>query len=211
MKNWDTPKFISFEGGEGSGKSTQSKKLYEYLVLKGIKVIHTREVGGTKEAEQIRNLLIHQHLYDISELMLVMAARYEHINNLIIPALREGYSVICDRFVDSTACYQAGGHLTIEDIFDLHNKLMRASDDHRVVMPDITFFMDLEPQVGIKRSLQTGDVNKFEEKNMSFHQEVYERFKIIASMYRDRIRIINCKNKEIEDIHQEILSLINGL
>jgi dTMP kinase len=211
MKNWDNPKFISFEGGEGSGKSTQSKKLYEYLVLKSIKVIHTREVGGTKEAEQIRNLLIHQHLYDISELMLVMAARYEHINNLIIPALREGYSVICDRFVDSTACYQTGGHLTIEDIFDLHNKLMRASDDHRVVMPDITFFMDLEPQVGIKRSLQTGDVNKFEEKNMSFHQEVYERFKIIASMYRDRIRIINCKNKEIEDIHQEILSLINGL
>jgi dTMP kinase len=73
MENWDNPKFISFEGGEGSGKSTQSKKLYEYLLLKGIKVIHTREVGGTKEAEQIRNLLIHQHLYNVSELMLVMS------------------------------------------------------------------------------------------------------------------------------------------
>ena len=76
-------------------------------------------------------------------------------------------------------------------------------------MPDITFFMDLKPQIGIKRSIQTGDVNKFEEKNISFHQGVYERFKIIASMYRDRIKVINCKNKEIEDIHQEILSLIN--
>jgi len=209
MKNWDNPKFISFEGGEGSGKSTQSKKLYEYLLSKGIKVIHTREVGGTKEAEQIRNLLIHQHLYNVSELMLVMAARYEHINNLIIPALRKGYNVICDRFVDSTACYQAGNHLTIEDIFELHNKLMRAWDDHAVVMPDITFFMELEPQIGIKRSIQTGDVNKFEEKNISFHQGVYERFKIIASMYTNRIKVINCKNKEIEDIHQEILSLIN--
>jgi dTMP kinase len=209
MENWDNPKFISFEGGEGSGKSTQSKKLYEYLLLKGIKVIHTREVGGTKEAEQIRNLLIHQHLYNVSELMLVMAARYEHINNLIIPALREGYTVICDRFVDSTASYQAGDHLTIEDVFDLHNKLMRTSDDHKVVMPDITFFMDLEPQIGIKRSIQTGDVNKFEEKNISFHQGVYERFKIIASMYIDRIKTISCENKEIEDIHQEILSLIN--
>jgi dTMP kinase len=209
MKNWNNPKFITFEGGEGSGKSTQSRKLYEYLVLKGIKVIHTREVGGTKEAEEIRNLLIHQHLYHVSELMLVMAARYEHINKLIVPALRDGYTVICDRFVDSTACYQAGDNLTIEDIFDLHNKLMRASDDHRVVMPDVTFFMDLEPQIGIKRSFQTGDVNKFEDKNMNFHQAVYERFKLIASMYIDRIKVINCRNKEIENIHQEVLSLIN--
>lgn len=209
MKNWNNPKFITFEGGEGSGKSTQSRKLYEYLVLKGIKVIHTREVGGTKEAEEIRNLLIHQHLYHVSELMLVMAARYEHINKLIVPALRDGYTVICDRFVDSTACYQAGDNLTIEDIFDLHNKLMRASDDHRVVMPDVTFFMDVEPQIGIKRSFQTGDVNKFEDKNMNFHQAVYERFKLIASMYIDRIKVINCRNKEIENIHQEVLSLIN--
>lgn len=209
MKNWNNPKFITFEGGEGSGKSTQSRKLYEYLVLKGIKVIHTREVGGTKEAEEIRNFLIHQHLYHVSELMLVMAARYEHINKLIVPALRDGYTVICDRFVDSTACYQAGDNLTIEDIFDLHNKLMRASDDHRVVMPDVTFFMDLEPQIGIKRSIQTGDVNKFEDKNMNFHQAVYERFKLIASMYIDRIKVINCRNKEIENIHQEVLSLIN--
>lgn len=209
MKNWNNPKFITFEGGEGSGKSTQSRKLYEYLVLKGIKVIHTREVGGTKEAEEIRTLLIHQHLYHVSELMLVMAARYEHINKLIVPALRYGYTVICDRFVDSTACYQAGDNLTIEDIFDLHNKLMRASDDHRVVMPDVTFFMDLEPQIGIKRSFQTGDVNKFEDKNMNFHQAVYERFKLIASMYIDRIKTINCRNKEIEKIHQEVLSLIN--
>jgi dTMP kinase len=209
MKNWDNPKFISFEGGEGSGKSTQSKKLYEYLLSKGIKVIHTREVGGTKEAEEIRTLLIHQHLYHVSELMLVMAARYEHINKLIVPALRDGYTVICDRFVDSTACYQAGDNLTIEDIFDLHNKLMRASDDHRVVMPDVTFFMDLEPQIGIKRSFQTGDVNKFEDKNMNFHQAVYERFKLIASIYIDRIKVINCRNKEIENIHQEVLSLIN--
>jgi dTMP kinase len=209
VKNWNNPKFITFEGGEGSGKSTQSRKLYEYLVLKGIKVIHTREVGGTKEAEEIRNLLIHQHLYHVSELMLVMAARYEHINKLIVPALRDGYTVICDRFVDSTACYQAGDNLTIEDIFDLHNKLMRASDDHRVVMPDVTFFMDLEPQIGIKRSFQTGDVNKFEDKNMNFHQAVYERFKLIASMYIDRIKVINCRNKEIENIHQEVLSLIN--
>ena len=209
IKNWNNPKFITFEGGEGSGKSTQSRKLYEYLVLKGIKVIHTREVGGTKEAEEIRNLLIHQHLYHVSELMLVMAARYEHINKLIVPALRDGYTVICDRFVDSTACYQAGDNLTIEDIFDLHNKLMRASDDHRVVMPDVTFFMDLEPQIGIKRSFQTGDVNKFEDKNMNFHQAVYERFKLIASMYIDRIKVINCRNKEIENIHQEVLSLIN--
>ncbi len=209
MKNFDTPKFITFEGGEGSGKSTQSKKLYEYLLSQGIRTIHTREIGGTKEAEEIRQLLIHRHLYNVSELMLVMAARYEHINKLILPALRDGYIVICDRFVDSTACYQTDDRLTIEYIFELHNKLMRANDDtNQTIMPDVTFFMDLQPEYGIERSIKTGDVNKFENKNMSFHQIVYKRFKTIVTMYPGRIKSISCKNKGIDEIHQEILGYL---
>jgi len=206
MKNFDNPRFITFEGGEGSGKSTQSKKLHEYLLAKNIQTIHTREIGGTKEAEEIRELLLHRDLYSVSELMLVMAARYEHINKVIYPALQDGYNVICDRFIDSTVSYQAGNELTIEYIFELHNKLMRANDDNKqIIMPDITFFMDIEPQIGIKRSMKTGDTNKFEDKNMNFHQEVYLRFKQIANLHSNRIKLIKCEDKEINEIHQEIL------
>jgi dTMP kinase len=210
MKNFDHPKFITFEGGEGSGKSTQSKKLYEYFLSNGIKAIHTREVGGTKEAEEIRELLIHRDLYKVSELMLVMAARYEHINKVIYPALQDGYHVICDRFIDSTVCYQADKYLAIEYIFEMHNKLMRANDNNeQVIMPNITFFMDIEPKIGIKRSIQTADINKFEDKHLSFHQEVYLRFKKIANLYPNRIKLIKCENKEIDEIHQEICKFIN--
>ena len=209
MKNFGNPKFITFEGGEGSGKSTQSKKLYEYLLAKNIKAIHTREVGGTAEAEEIRNLLIHRDLYNVSELMLVMAARYEHINKLVLPALQDGYSVICDRFVDSTACYQANDSITIQDIFDLHYKLMKAGDENKVIMPDVTFFMDLSPDIGLARSLKTGDINKFEEKNMLFHKLVYDRFKEVAGLYPERIRSIDCAIARNEDeIHQEIIEHI---
>ncbi len=208
MKNFGNPKFITFEGGEGSGKSTQSKMLYEYLLSQDIKAIHTREVGGTKEAEEIRQLLINRDLYSVSELMLVMAARYEHINKRIVPALRSGYSVICDRFVDSTACYQANETITIEDIFSLHNKLMTAHDDFRTIMPDITFFMDLEPKIGIKRSIEAGDTNKFEDKNMNFHQKVYERFKTIASTHSNRVKSVNCEGRGSLEVHQAVLSLL---
>ncbi|MDA9163874.1 dTMP kinase, partial [Rickettsiaceae bacterium] len=119
--SFNRPKFITFEGGEGSGKSTQSKMLHQYLLSKNIKAIHTREVGGTVEAEKIRDLLVYSELLSMSELMLVMAARYEHINKVIIPALLEGSWVICDRFVDSTACYQSGDSgLSMDDIYELH-------------------------------------------------------------------------------------------
>lgn len=206
----NTPKFITFEGGEGSGKSTQSKKLYEYLIAQGLKAIHTREVGGTKEAEEIRELIVHRDLYPVSELMLVMAARYEHINKVIMPALLDGYWVICDRFVDSTACYQSiGSGLTIEDIFTLHNKLMLF--EGKPVMPTYTFFMDLPPQIGIERSLKTGDTNKFEDKELRFHQIVYDRFKLVARNYPNRIKSINCTNKSLDDIEREIVSLLYKL
>jgi len=209
MKIFDKPKFITFEGGEGSGKSTQSKMLYEYLISNNVKAIHTREVGGTPEAEEIRDLLVHRELYPMSELMLVMAARYEHINKVIIPALNDGTWVICDRFIDSTACYQSNNlGLNIEDIFDLHNKLMKSYINNRVVMPDITFFMDLPPQIGMKRSFESGDLNKFEDKEMLFHQMVYEKFKTITAKYPARIKSLNCIERKADKIHQEIIDFI---
>lgn len=221
MMNFDKPKFITFEGGEGSGKSTQSKMLHEYLLSKNIKSIHTREVGGTVEAEKIRHLLVYSELMPMSELMLVMAARYEHINKVIIPALLEGSWVICDRFIDSTACYQSGASgLTMDDVYDLHKKLMIVSYDNEAeniahpqidmlgIMPDLTFFMDVPPEIGLNRAGTRGDANKFEEKNISFHQEVYDRFKTITSRDKDRFLSIESVDKTVEEIHKDILNKI---
>ena len=217
--------FITFEGGEGCGKSTQSKLLHEYLLSKNIKAIHTREIGGTVTAEKIRNLIIYSELESISELMLIMAARYDHINKVIIPALLEGTWVICDRFIDSTVCYQSDDcNLTMGDIYDLHDSLMRyipkggnASNDNVVdmskfsdigIMPDITFFMDVNPEIGLNRATMRGDANKFEDKNIEFHNKVYQRFKEIAERYNERITSIDAGDKSILEIQQIIRNSI---
>lgn len=208
-----SPKFITFEGGEGSGKSTQSKKLHEYLISKNIKSIHTREVGGTKEAEKIRDILVYSELFPISELMLIMSARYEHINKVIVPALNDGFWVICDRFVDSTACYQSGSSgLSIDDIYELHENLMKIDYNQNnsvirkdAIMPDITFFMDVTPKMGLKRALSRSDTNKFEDKKLDFHQEIYNRFKSIALKYKERIVEVPCEGKGVLDIHKIII------
>ncbi len=228
MINFKRPQFITFEGGEGSGKSTQSKMLHEYLLSKSIKSIHTREVGGTVEAEKIRHLLVYSELLPMSELMLVMAARYEHINKVIIPGLLDGSWVICDRFVDSTACYQSGSSgLTLDDIYELHEKLMTVSYDNeaenishpqidiheydaRGIMPDLTFFMDIPPEIGLKRAGIRGDANKFEEKNVAFHKEVYDRFKSIKTRDKNRFLSIESVDKTIDEIHQDILNKVFG-
>ncbi len=219
------PQFITFEGGEGCGKSTQSKLLYEYLISKNIAAIHTREIGGTVEAEKIRHLIIYSELKPMSELMLVMAARYEHINKVIIPALLEGKWVICDRFIDSTACYQSGDSgLTIADIFELHETLMTYRpnntsnmhnseiDIHQIstkgILPDRTFFMDAPPSIGLGRATERGDANKFEDKKLDFHAKVYEKFKTIAEMHDDRVISVDGEGKTIDEIHEFIKTSI---
>jgi dTMP kinase len=203
--------FITFEGGEGCGKSTQSVKLFEYLQKAGVKVIHTREIGGTKEAENIRELIFSNKLNSMTEMLLVMAARYEHLRNLIVPALKTGTTVICDRFVDSTAVYQTiSSSITGQQVYDLHAQFMKFSDfqnGEQEVMPNISFFLDLPPNEGLTRAIARGNLNKFDECDMAFHQAVYEKFKIIAQD-TDRFAIIDCVNKSQEAIHQEILQIL---
>lgn len=219
--NLSKPQFITFEGGEGCGKSTQSKLLYEYLLSKNIPAIHTREIGGTVEAEKIRHLIIYSELKPMSELMLVMAARYEHINKVIIPSLLEGKWVICDRFIDSTACYQSDeSGLNLEDIYELHETLMTYKPEEfdkiskskrdaykfstKGIMPDITFFMDVSPDIGLNRATERGDANKFEAKKLDFHNKVYQKFKTAASLHNERIVSIDAGDKQIDEIQQFI-------
>lgn len=202
QKMINNPKFITFEGGEGSGKTTQSKMLYEYLISKGIKAIHTREVGGTPEAERIRDILVNSELYPMSELMLVMAARYEHVNKVIIPALEKGMWVICDRFVDSTVCYQAEECFLADQSYQLHPY------NSCKILPDITFFMDISPDISLLRALNRKNANKFENKDIEFHKKIYQRFHHIAAMCKNRIVTIECKDLTKEEIHQKIISNI---
>jgi len=215
--------FISFEGGEGSGKSTQSKLLAEYLSGTQIPVIHTREVGGTVAAEKIRDILVNYDLQTMSELMLVMAARYEHLKQVIIPALLAGKWVICDRFIDSTASYQSCPEMSIADIFALHSQLMKMNkttrqgvNDQQIsswlfawdILPDVTFFMDLPPHKALERALARDDSNKFEQKPMSFHAHIYNNYQKLCALFPERIKAIDCVDKTIEQIHEEIRQII---
>jgi dTMP kinase len=201
MINNTKAKFITFEGCEGSGKSTQSKMLHEFLESKGLRAILTREIGGTIEAEKIRNILLHSNLLPTSELMLVMAARFEHLHKLIIPALGNGTWVICDRFIDSTAAYQ-GQHddIGIEKIYELHKSIISK------IMPDITFFIDVDSKIGLERAKKRGNNNKFEEKDIDFHLMISKSFRTISKRFQDRIIKINGQDLSKEDIHHKILS-----
>ncbi|WP_342278659.1 MULTISPECIES: dTMP kinase [unclassified Candidatus Tisiphia] len=194
-------KFITFEGGEGCGKSTQSNMLYQYLLSQNIPVDLTREVGGTISAEKMRDILVNQDLLPMSELLQIMAARYEHVHKKIIPKLNSGISVICDRFVDSTACYQ-GQDIGRDLVYDLHKSLI--SD----VMPDITFFIDIDPNIALPRALVRGNNNKFESKNIEFHQKVYDGFQYISAKFPNRIVKINASTLSVQEIHDIIVAML---
>lgn len=192
--------FISFEGGEGCGKTTASKNLYEYLKTRNVDVVWTREIGGTYEAEKIRDIILNNKLLTKSELLLVMAARIEHIENFIKPCLQEGKWIICDRFVDSTACYQ--GNFLDEDIaniYDLHKQIIGN------FWPEKTFLLSLDPKIALQRALERGDNNKFEEKPFEFHQKIHDIFLKIALKFPNRISVINSDNKNPEMIIDEIV------
>lgn len=196
-------KFITFEGGEGSGKTTQSKMFCQYLSKNNIEYILTREVGGTIEAEQIREIVVHADLLPISELLLIMAARAEHINKVILPALKLGKWVVCDRFIDSTAAYQ-GNNVTINKVYELHNNILNN------FMPDITFFIDIDPDIALQRALTRGENNKFEYKGLDFHKQVYQNFVNISENYSSRVKVINGL-EDVNDIHCLIKEQIDAL
>ncbi|ABV79651.1 thymidylate kinase [Rickettsia bellii OSU 85-389] len=196
--------FITFEGGEGIGKSTQCQMLYEYLKSQNIPVILTREVGGTNVAEKMREILVHTDLLPMSELLQAMAARYDHMVKKIIPALQAGNIVICDRFIDSTACYQ-GLELEngIELVYNLHKDLMPP------LMPDLTFFIDVESSIAIERINSRNMSNKFDVRGLDFYNKIYDCFKGLSKKFPERIVTIKASDLNPEQVHELIKKHLN--
>lgn len=190
--------FITFEGGEGSGKTYQSKELVRALESLKIPCLWTREIGGTKAAEKFREIILHEEIDSLTELLAIMAARNEHIQKIIKPAIKEGIFVICDRFIDSTVAYQQNKNLKKELILELHKNLL----DNFI--PSITFLLSLNPEEALKRALLRGDNNKFESKDIDFHIKVHNNFLSLANDFPSRIKLIDCNNKTKEVIHKEI-------
>ncbi|MCC8368723.1 MAG: dTMP kinase [Rickettsia endosymbiont of Oxypoda opaca] len=203
MNNLKLGKFITFEGGEGCGKSTQSKILYQYLLSKNTPAILTREIGGTSIAEKMRDILIDEDLLPMSELLQIMAARYDHLHKKILPNLQKGYTVICDRFIDSTACYQGQySEIGVDLVYDLHKSLMTG------LMPDITFFIDVKPEIAIERIAKRDANNKFDKKHLDFHQDIYNGFKDISKRFPERIITIDASNLDTQTIHEMIIGFL---
>lgn len=188
----DRGRFITFEGGEGAGKSTQIRRLAEAIQAAGRGVLVTREPGGTGLGERIRELLVTGQPDAMSahtELLLVMAARIEHLRQVIHPALARGEWVLCDRFADSTLAYQGHGRgLALADLTWLHGWGCRA------VKPDLTLLLDLDPLVGLARAAPGGGAmpeTRFEEEDLAFHRRVRAGFLALAAAEPERFRIID--------------------
>ncbi|HCD17280.1 MAG: dTMP kinase [Rhizobiales bacterium TMED83] len=181
--------FITFEGGEGGGKSTQAARMAGYLRSKGLDVLETREPGGTPESEALRDLLVQgdpDRWSALSELLLITAARVEHVNRLIEPALAQGRWVICDRFADSTLAYQGiAGELGLELVEQLQELAVGATT------PDVTFLLDLRAEAGLQRAEKRGGAARFEKKGAAFHQTLRDGFLALANENPQRIVLID--------------------
>ena len=194
-------KFITFEGGEGSGKSTQIKLLAK-KIAKTSDVCLTREPGGTASAEEIRKLLVRGEAdkwSSVSELLLLFAARKDHIDKLILPSLKSNKWVLCDRFVDSTYVYQGMCGKTSLDIIKKIEKVVIGQ-----FKPQLTFLININPKIGIQRSKRPGNKDlRYENMDMKFHNKVYKSYLRHASLNKRRITMID-GSKSITDIENEI-------
>ncbi len=199
-------KFITFEGCDGCGKSTQLRLLSEYLEKQGIAHIFTREPGGGKISEAIRNILLdgkNSEMTDECEALLYSASRVQHLADRVEPALKEGKLVVCDRYVDSSLAYQAYARglgvdfVTKINAFALENYL-----------PDVTVFIDLSPADAFKRKHGADENDRLEQAGMSFHEKVYEGYKTLARENPNRFAVVDGE-KTPEEIFADVVKVLH--
>lgn len=197
--------FISFEGGEGAGKSTQIKRLHAHLQASGYEVITTREPGGSPGAEAIRELLVNgdaDRWSPVTEALLMYAARRDHVERVIRPALAAGKVVLCDRFADSTRAYQgAGGEAPTTLISSLEDHVLNGT------VPNLTLILDLPPEIGLKRAEERGGAARFESKGLRFHQRLRAGYLEIARRETERCVVINA-DAELDAVTEAIWAVV---
>ncbi len=199
--------FITFEGGEGCGKTTVIHNLEAKLKEMGIDVLVTREPGGSVIAEEIRNIILDKKNTEMdsrTEALLYAASRRQHLKEIVIPALEQGKIVISDRYLDSSLAYQGYARGIGMDAVYAINEF--AIDD---TMPEITFFLDLKPELGLERIAlhRSDEVNRLDLENISFHHKVYDAYKILLEKYPERIIRIDA-SKTVEEETREILDIL---
>ncbi len=197
--------FVTFEGGEGSGKSTIINKLKEYYTNKGLDVCLTREPGGVKIAEQIRNVILDCDNTDMNpktEAILYAASRVEHLDKKVIPALEKGNLVLCDRYLDSSLVYQGYARgLGIDRVMQIN---MFAAD----YLPDVTFFFDIKPIDAFKRiKANNREENRLDLEKMDFHEKVYAGYDFLQKAHTDRIIRIDA-NRTIDEVLKDIINIL---
>ena len=205
-------KFITFEGGEGSGKSTQVALLESYLKQKHIQTLITKEPGGTEEGRVLRNLLVtgDKDKFDpVTECLLYYADRRNHLTKVIWPALEKGIWVISDRYADSTEAYQYYGYGQRVEMATLRQLYQIVAGDFK---PDLTLVLDIDPEVGMRRSFAKAETMavkelRFESREMEFHQNLRKGFLEIAAREPQRCAVLNA-NQSIETLQQNIRTVI---
>ncbi len=200
--------FISFEGTDGSGKTTQIKLLEAYIRQKGYETVLTREPGGTRVSELIRDMVLdpeNREITPLTEMILYAASRAQHVAQVIKPAVDRGKIVICDRFVDSSYAYQGCGRgVDLKVVADVNRAAVNG------IVPHMTFFLDIVPEISLGRRLNSTGADRIEQEKMDFHRRVYEGYKKMAGLYPERIKTIDAA-KTVNEISAQIIEYVNDL
>ncbi|MCX2779354.1 dTMP kinase [Microbulbifer thermotolerans] len=201
-------KFIVLEGGEGVGKSTNLQFVTSWLQERSISFVQTREPGGTPLAEELRELLLRRReevVDPVAELLMVFAARAQHLARVIVPALEQGQWVICDRFTDATYAYQGGGRQLDRALIEQLEQRVQGS-----LRPDKVLLLDLDPQTGLERAASTGAADRFESERLAFFQRVRAAYKERADAAPERYAVIDA-SRPLEQVQQQLHSELEKL
>ena len=205
MENTYIGKFITLEGIEGVGKSSNLNFIAETLSSLGITVVKTREPGGTPIAEKIRQILLEKHsevMCDETELLLMFAARKQHLHTVIEPALAAGQWVVCDRFTDATYAYQGGGRGIAEEVIAYLEQLVQKER-----RPDLTLLLDAPVSIGLQRARSTGPEDRFEQETIAFFESIRETYLTRAYAFPDRYHCINSE-QTLAEVQAQIKDIL---
>lgn len=202
--------FISFEGGEGSGKTTIAKMIKKQLEKEGYKVTLTREPGGVDIAEKIRNVIVdvnNSSMDKKTEALLYAASRRQHLVEKVIPALNNNEIVICDRFIDSSLVYQGIARgIGIDEVYQMN---LFATEN---ILPKRTIFFDIKPELGLERiyANKNREINRLDLESIEFHNKVYEGYLLLCDKYAQRIKKIDA-SLDIDSVYQQVLFIIREI